>query len=265
MAIMSEPAIPSPIRASGSDATLGPMPDWAAFYKSFQKPGYIPGFEVGNRLGGGVFGVVYKARRESIGKPYAIKFLKIEDPSVRNQVLAELETVQLFAQVDHPNLVSIEDKGVIDGVPYIVMGYAGDETLRSRLEEGRLSTDEALSVFVQAARGVQALHEHSLVHFDLKPANIFLKGDITRVGDYGLSKLITQTAMSLSSGRGTPYYMAPEMLRRKGDHRADIYSLGIILYECLSGAVPFQGDSEWEVLKAHEERPVEFPAAPRGP
>jgi hypothetical protein len=88
-----------------------------------------------------------------------------------------------------------------------------------------------------------------------------LKGDVARVGDYGLSKLITETAMSLTTGRGTPYYMAPEMLRRRGDHRSDIYSLGVILYECLTGGVPFTGDSEWEVLKGHEERSVEFPAS----
>ncbi len=239
--------------------------DWAAFYQNYRKPGYIAGYEIGHKLGGGVFGIVYKARKESIGKAYAIKFLRIEDTAVRAQVLNELGGVSLFAQVDHPNLVSIEDKGVVDGIPYIIMGYAGDETLKSRLAEGRLDEAEALRIFVQVARGVQALHEHSLVHFDLKPANVFMKGDVARVGDYGLSKLITETAMSLSSGRGTPYYMAPEMLRRKGDHRSDIYSLGVMLFECLTGRVPFLGESEWEVLRAHEEQPVEYPAdlAPR--
>jgi len=165
--------------------------------------------------------------------------------------------VRFFAQVDHPNLVSIEDKGEVDGIPFIVMSYAGQETLRKRLDAGPLDRDEALRIFIQAARGVQALHEHSLVHFDLKPANIFLKGDIARVGDYGLSKLVTESRNSLSFGRGTPYYMAPEMLQRRGDVRSDIYSLGIILYECLTGDVPFKGDSEWEVLRKHEtEAPV---------
>ena len=234
-------------------------PDWEAFYANYRKPGYIHGFEIGPKLGGGMFGVVFKARKESIGKSYAIKFLRVEDPGVRDQVLREIDTVSLFAQVDHPNLVSIEDKGVVDGIPYIVMGYAGEETLKDRFESGPLAEDEALQLFVQIARGVSALHEHSLVHFDLKPANVFLKGDIARVGDYGLSKLITETAMSLSTGRGTPYYMAPEMLRRKGDHRSDIYSLGIMLFEALAGDVPFKGDSEWEVLKGHEEKPVVFP------
>ena len=233
---------------------------WENFYQSYRKPGYIQGYEISHKLGGGVFGIVFKARKESIGKAYAIKFLKVDDPAVKRQVLHELEQVGLFAQVDHPNLVSIEDKGVVDGIPYIIMGYAGEETLKTRLEDGRLDTEDALRVFVQVARGVQALHEHSLIHFDLKPANIFLKGDIARVGDYGLSKLICESRMSLSFGRGTPYYMAPEMLQRRGDHRSDIYSLGVILYECLTGSVPFKGESEWEVLKGHEEKEVPWPA-----
>jgi hypothetical protein len=108
---------------------------------------------------------------------------------------------------------------------------------------------------------VQALHDHSLVHFDLKPANIFLKGDVARLGDYGLSKLVTASRNSLSFGRGTPYYMAPEMLQRRGDARSDLYSLGIMLYECLYGDVPFRGDSEWEVLRKHETGDARVPAA----
>ncbi|MBK8977961.1 MAG: serine/threonine protein kinase [Planctomycetes bacterium] len=233
--------------------------DWESFYRNYRKPGYVPGFEIVNKLGGGVFGMVFKARKESIGKDYAIKFLKVDDEAVRDAVGRELDSVRLFAQIDHPNLVSIEDKGSVDGIPYIVMSYAGEETLRKRLDAGRLDRDEALRIFIQAARGVQALHEHSLVHFDLKPANIFLKGDIARVGDYGLSKLVTESRNSLSFGRGTPYYMAPEMLKRKGDARSDIYSLGIILYECLTGDVPFRGESEWEVLRKHETEPPCLP------
>ncbi|MEO0481106.1 MAG: serine/threonine-protein kinase [Planctomycetota bacterium] len=233
---------------------------WEAFYQNYRKPGYVSGFEIINKLGGGMFGLVFKARKESIGKDYAIKFLKVDDEVVRDAVLRELRSVDLFAQIDHPNLVSIEDKGSVDGIPFIVMSYAGEETLRKRLDRGDLSHDDALKIFVQAARGVQALHERSLVHFDLKPANVFLRGDVARVGDYGLSKLVSESRNSLSFGRGTPYYMAPEMLHRRGDSRSDVYSLGVLLFESLVGEVPFQGDSEWEVLKKHEEAPVEVPS-----
>ncbi|MBL9076473.1 MAG: serine/threonine protein kinase [Planctomycetes bacterium] len=244
----SEPVPPTPTRV-----------DWESFYQHYRKPGYVPGFEIVHKLGGGMFGLVFKARKESIGKDYAIKFLKVDDETVRDAVGRELETVHYFAQIDHPNLVSIEDKGVVDGIPFLVMSYAGQETLQKRLQQGGMTREQALHVFVQAARGVQALHEHSLVHFDLKPANIFLKGDVARVGDYGLSKLVSASRNSLSFGRGTPYYMAPEMLQRRGDARSDIYSLGIILYECLYGDVPFRGDSEWEVLRKHEVAAPEFP------
>lgn len=234
--------------------------DWEAFYRSYRKPGYLSGFEIVNKLGGGMFGLVFKARKESIGKDYAIKFLKVDDESVRDAVMREIDNVSFFAQIDHPNLVSIEDKGTVDGIPYLVMSYAGDGTLQKRLQQGDMTRDDALHIFVQAARGVQALHDHSLVHFDLKPANIFIKGDVARVGDYGLSKLVSASRNSLSFGRGTPYYMAPEMLQRRGDARSDVYSLGILLYECLYGEVPFRGDSEWEVLRKHETAQPEFPA-----
>ncbi len=246
---------------SSTSEELPQEPDnhWERFYASYRKPGYVTGYEIVHKLGGGVFGIVFKARKESIGKAYAIKFLKIDDPSVKEQVLRELETVSLFAQVDHPNLVSIEDKGDVDGIPFIVMGFAGDETLKSKLEEGAMATEDAFRIFIQILRGVQALHEHSLIHFDLKPANIFIKGDIARVGDYGLSKLVSESRRSLSMGRGTPYYMAPEMLNRKGDHRSDIYSLGVMFYECLCGEPPFMGENEWEVLEGHKTKEVEFP------
>ena len=251
--------MPVPILQNQPSPERTPRIDWEAFYRNYRKPGYVAGFEVVNKLGGGMFGLVFKARKESIGKDYAIKFLKVDDESVRDAVARELDAVRYFAQIDHPNLVSIEDKGEVDGIPYLVMSYAGQETLRKRLEAGGLARDDALKIFIQAARGVQALHERSLVHFDLKPANIFLKGDIARVGDFGLSKLVTESRNSLSFGRGTPYYMAPEMLQRRGDARSDVYSLGVILYECLCGDVPFKGDSEWEVLRKHEVEPPRYP------
>ncbi len=242
----------------------GPLPDWEAFYRDYRQPGYVSGFEITTKLGGGMSGLVYRARKQSIGKDYAIKFLQVDDSEVRRAVLAELEQVQYFAQIDHPNLVSIEDRGEVDGIPFLVMAFAGSDTLRDRMPtDGKPPTpaerDELLRYFLQCCRGLSALHERSLVHFDIKPANVFLKGAVARLGDYGLSKLVTHSRGSLSMGRGTPYYMAPEMLQRRGDQRSDIYSLGVMLYEILCGKVPFTGDSEWEVLKKHETATPELP------
>src|SRR5688572_13831958 len=137
--------VPAPMEASRSE----PVPatplrvDWEAFYRSYRKPGYLPGFEIVNKLGGGMFGLVFKARKESIGKDYAIKFLKVDDDTVRDAVMREIDNVGFFAQIDHPNLVSIEDKGTVDGIPYLVMSYAGEATLQKRLQDGKLSREDA--------------------------------------------------------------------------------------------------------------------------
>jgi hypothetical protein len=141
------------------------------------------------------------------------------------------------------------------------MGYAGEDTLARRLKRGELDRESALRTFVQVARGVLALHDRRLAHFDLKPSNVFLNGDVARVGDYGLAKLLTEGRVTLSFGRGTPHYMAPEMLRNRADHRADIYSLGVILYESLCFQLPFEPDSGGTFLVREDDRPPEFSAA----
>ncbi|MFT7667886.1 MAG: serine/threonine protein kinase, partial [Planctomycetota bacterium] len=122
-----------------------------------------------------------------------------------------------------------------------------------------LSREEALSFFIQTCRGVLALHDRRLVHFDLKPGNVFLNGDAARVGDYGLSKLMTDGRMTLSFGRGTPHYMAPEMLRGRADHRADIYSLGVMLFESIANKVPWEIKSSAGVVYREDDSPPVFP------
>jgi serine/threonine protein kinase len=253
------PPPPEPERELGDEVPSTETIDWEAFYRSYRKPDYVPGYEIVNKLGSGAFGVVFKARKRSIGKLFAIKFLKLDDLATREVVLKELEGVRYFAQIDHPNLVSVEDRGLVDGIPYIVMGYAGEETLKTLLSRGPLDAAEALRIFTQVCRGVHALHERSLIHFDIKPANVFLRAGIARIGDYGLSRLLTESRNTLSFGRGTPYYMAPELARLKGDHRSDIYSLGVLLFECLTHRVPFTGSNEFEVLRKHEAEALVVP------
>ncbi|MFN0243861.1 MAG: serine/threonine-protein kinase [Planctomycetota bacterium] len=234
--------------------------DWEAFYNNFRQPDFLPGYEIQNRLGGGAFGEVYKAKKHSIGKAFAVKFLKIDDDAQREAVERELEQVRHFAAIDHPNLVTIEDLGTVMGVPYVVMGYAGEDTLARALRQKSLNSESALLYFVQACRGVLALHDRRLVHFDLKPSNIFLKGDIARVGDYGLAKMMTDGRLTLSFGRGTPQYMAPEMLRNRADQRADIYSLGVILYESMASKLPFESDLPGAVPMREKDEPPQFPS-----
>jgi serine/threonine protein kinase len=233
--------------------------DWELFYSSFRKPDFIPGYEIQNRLGGGAFGDVYKARKVSIDKHYAIKFLKIDEATSRAAIERELEQVRHFSAIDHPNLVTVEDMGVVQDVPYLVMGYAGEDTLARRQKRERLAGAPALSLFVQICRGVAALHERRLAHFDLKPSNVFLKGDVARVGDYGLAKLLIDGRQTLSFGRGTPHYMAPEMLKNRADERADLYSLGVMLYELYAGKLPFETSSEAGVVLRENDEPPPWP------
>ncbi|MEO0649752.1 MAG: serine/threonine-protein kinase [Planctomycetota bacterium] len=235
------------------------MVNWEAFYSSFREPDYIPGYEILERLGGGAFGEVYRARKTSIGKSYAIKFLKVDDDRSSEIIERELSHARLFAAIDHPNLVAIEDLGQVSGVPFVVMGYAGEDTLARRLSRGGLDAVRAFEFFVQVCRGVLALHERSLVHFDLKPSNVFLRGDVARVGDYGLAKLLADGRQTLSIGRGTPHYMAPEILKGRADQRADIYSLGVILFEIFAGRTPYDGESGLAALLRDEELELEFP------
>jgi hypothetical protein len=234
--------------------------DWESFYNNFRKPDFIQGYEIEHRLGGGAFGEVYKAHKPSIEKSFAIKFLKVEDGAKERIIERELEQVRHFASIDHPNLVTIEDMGAVLGVPYLIMGYAGEVTLARRISQGQMSHQQAMSLFVQTCRGVLALHDRRLVHFDLKPGNVFIHGDVARVGDYGLSKLMTEGRMTLSFGRGTPHYMAPEMLKERADHRADIYSLGVILFECVSGSVPYDVKSNVGIVMRDKDTPPEFPS-----
>jgi hypothetical protein len=245
------------------------MIDWERFYSRLREPDFIPGFEILERLGGGAFGEVYRARKRSIGKDYAVKFLRLDEASLVDGggqgVERELDYAAHFAAIDHPNLVTIEDVGQAAGVPYLLMGYAGEETLASRLAQGSLPADETLRLFVQVCRGTLALHDRRLAHFDLKPSNVFLKGEVARVGDYGLAKLLSEGRQTLSFGRGTPRYMAPEILRGRADHRADIYSLGVLLYECVAGKPPFEPESGIGVPIRDDDTPPEFgPGFPQG-
>lgn len=233
--------------------------DWEAFYNRFREPDFIPGYEIQNRLGGGAFGEVYKARKHSIGKAYAIKFLKIDDDAQREAVERELDQIRHFAALDHPNLVTIEDLGTVMGVPYLIMGYAGEDTLARVQKRERLPEERALLYFIQACRGVLALHDLRLVHFDLKPSNVFIKGEVARVGDYGLAKMMTDGRLTLSFSRGTPQYMAPEVLKNRADHRADVYSLGVILYESLAGRLPFQPAVPGSIALREDDTPPTFP------
>ena len=225
------------------------------------------GTELGGRyklekiLGRGACGVVFRASHMVIGKKVAVKCLY---PMLRSHpVLVErfFREARIAAAVDHPNVIKIFDGGDDAETLFLAMELLHGETLGERLERGRLALQEARELFLKIAEGLAAMHERGVVHRDLKPDNVFLTvGDDGRPGepkvlDFGISKLKEpgrNDLTALGTIMGTPFYMAPEqMMNAKGvDRRADVYSLGVMLYEALSGQLPYNGENVADIFSA---------------
>lgn len=211
-------------------------------------------------------GEVYLARDPKINRDVAIKVLPPTFSSdVERLRRFELE-VQASGQLNHPNILAVYDVQMHDGSPYVVYELLEGETLRQRLQRGPLPARKAIDYGLQIARGLTAAHEKGIVHRDLKPENLFItQDDRVKILDFGLAKL-TQPVHNIEEQTdvltrrvntdpgavmGTAGYMAPEQIRaQRVDHRADIFSLGLILYEMLSGKRAFRGDSAVETLNA---------------
>jgi predicted Ser/Thr protein kinase len=208
----------------------------------------IPGIEVKSMLGHGGMGAVYKGLQTSLGRAVAIKLLPLElsegDPTFEERFRREAQTM---AKLDHPNIVTIYDFGeTVEGQCYIIMEYIEGSNLYELIHGGDISSAEALALIPQICNGLQYAHDHGVVHRDIKPANIL----ISRMGkvkltDFGLAKLLGDQAgqyelTMTGAAMGTPHYSAPEQAQPYGviDHRADIYSLGVVLYELLTGQIP---------------------------
>lgn len=240
-------------------------------------PGAVLGkYRVNARLGEGAMGVVYAAVHERLGRPVAIKVLRRElsentELSGRFQMEAELVT-----KIGHPNIVAVYDFGrLADGCLYYVMEMISGESLRARLSRGTLGDAEIVEVFGPLLSAVRAAHDIGVVHRDLKPDNVMLiPGSAgaaagVKLLDFGIAKIRAeqpgvvqlQAALDHKDGlatavgaiMGTPAYMAPEQIKNSSavDKRADIYAIGIMLYEALAGQRPFSGGSSGELLGAH--------------
>ena len=229
------------------------------------------GYRLVTPLRSGGMGTVYYAEHTLIGRRAAIKILHPEvsrNPQVLARFLIEARAAN---DIRHPNVVEITDIGQSDDVHFIVMSFLDGETVGERLERNKiLDEDVAIRIVRQVASALAAAHEHGIVHRDLKPENIFLLRhpdypDYVKVLDFGIAKLIgpqgPNAVRNTMAGTvlGTPAYMSPEQCRPEWelDHRSDIYSLGIVLYEMLTGMVPFRFDAIPDVMLAHmRERPV---------
>jgi serine/threonine protein kinase len=225
----------------------------------------IGNYRITSRLGEGGMGVVYLAEHPVIGKKVALKAIHPElsrNAEVVSRFVTEAKSVN---QIGHEHIVDIADFGTTPGGEfYFIMEYLQGEALSDRLKrENRLDAPRAMMIGAQIADALDSSHEHGIIHRDLKPENIFLVArggskDFVKVLDFGLAKLVdTEEKVShktrAGSVMGTPYYMAPEQCEGKTeiDARADIYSLGVLLFEMLTGKVPFGGDGYGEIIVKH--------------
>ncbi len=216
-------------------------------------------YRIIEKLGGGGMGVVYRAEDTRLKRTVALKFLSPEltrDERAKHRFLAE---AQAASQLDHPNICAIHEiEETEDGQLFLVLSCYEGETVRERLEKGPMPIDEAVGLAVHVARGLEAAHAKGIVHRDIKPANIFLTNDgRAKILDFGLAKLAGQTRITrVGSTVGTVAYMSPEQAHG-GDVQAatDIWSLGVVLYEALTGGLPFPGERPESVLYSvvHEE------------
>jgi tRNA A-37 threonylcarbamoyl transferase component Bud32 len=207
---------------------------------------HFPQLEILELLGQGGMGAVYKARQTKLDRTVAVKVLPPEwgkDPAFAERFAREAKAL---AKLTHPHIVAVHDFGESDGLFYLIMEYVDGANLRQILNEGRLHTSEALSIIPQVCEALHYAHEEGVVHRDIKPENILLdsKGRV-KIADFGLAKLLNRprAAFTLTGSQqvmGTLDYMAPEQRLRpqEVDHRADIYSLGVVFYEMLTGELP---------------------------
>lgn len=218
-------------------------------------------YEIIEKIGGGGMSYVYKAKCRVLNRFVAIKILRDEltsDPDFVNKFKQESLSA---ASLTHPNIVNIYDTGIEDDIYYIVMEYVKGETLKKYINrKGRLSEQEAVKISRQMAEALKHAHSNNIVHRDIKPHNILITEDgIAKVTDFGIARAATSSTINNTSNViGSVHYFSPEQARGGYvDDKSDIYSLGIVMYEMVTGVVPFDADNHISVaMKQIQEKPV---------
>ena len=210
-------------------------------------------YEVIDKVGSGGMADVYKARDQRLNRFVAIKVLKPEYSSDKSFVNKFRGEAQSAAGLSHPNIVNVYDVGDDNGLHYIVMELVEGITLKRFIErKGKLEIKEAVGITIQIAQGMEAAHDNHIIHRDIKPQNIIISRDgKVKVTDFGIAKATTSNTIT-SNAMGSVHYLSPEQARGGySDEKSDIYSLGVTLYEMLSGKVPFAGDNTVSVALLH--------------
>ncbi len=221
-------------------------------------------YEIVEKIGGGGMSVVYKAKCNVLNRYVSIKIL-------RSELISDDDFVEKFKQeslsaasLNHPNIVNIYDTGIEDNIYYIVMEYVKGQTLKEYIsKKGNLSEDEALKISIQVAEGLKHAHANNVIHRDIKPQNIMITEEgIAKVADFGIARAAsTSTIINTSNVIGSVHYFSPEQARGGyTDAKSDIYSLGVVMYEMLTGVVPYNADNHISVAMMHIQEEIVPPS-----
>ena len=220
-------------------------------------------YEIIEQIGTGGMADVYKAKCHKLNRYVAIKGMKPEFSQDKTFVAKFRAEAQSAAGLINPNIVNVYDVGDENGIYYIVMELVEGITLKKYIEKrGKLSYKEAVSIAIQVANGMDAAHKHHIIHRDIKPQNIIIsKEGKVKVTDFGIAKAATSSTINSSASMGSVHYISPEQARGGySDERSDIYSLGITLFEMLTGTVPFDGDTTVSVAVRHIQDEIPAPS-----
>ena len=219
-------------------------------------------YEILEKIGSGGMSDVYKAKCHKLNRLVAIKVLKAEFTDDANFVSKFKMEAQAAAGLSHPNIVSIYDVVDEGDIHFIVMELVEGITLKSYItKKGRLDVKEAIGIAIQVAQGIEAAHEQHIIHRDIKPQNMLISMDgKVKVADFGIARAVSSQTMN-STVVGSVHYISPEQARGGySDERSDLYSLGITMFEMVTGRVPFGGDNTVTVALAHLEDPIPLPS-----
>ena len=218
-------------------------------------------YEIISKIGSGGMADVYKAKDHTLNRFVAVKVLKPEFRKDKGFITKFRVEAQSAAGLAHPNIVNVYDVGEDNGISFIVMELVEGITLKEYIEKkGRLAVREATSIAIQVSMGLQAAHNNGIVHRDVKPQNIIISTDgKVKVTDFGIARVATSNTIS-SNVMGSVHYSSPEQARGGySDYKSDIYSLGITMYEMLTGHVPFDGDTTVAIALKHLQEEIQSP------